>query len=357
MNKRSASRGARSARVALLLLAGASLTHAQKAYVTNSSAPSVSVIDTLTNTVVATASVGTTPSRVVIAPAGGRAFVANTGSDSLSILSTATDAVVATISVGDAPSSLAVSADGARVYVGCASGQISVVDTGLGVVVSTISAGASGGGSSSVNGLALSLSGTKLYALWGNLVVIDTAAQAIVNSVYVGNYPMSLALTADGARIYVPICYGLGNFSFYGSVTVFATSSASVTGSIFTWAQPNSIAITPDGARALLTTPYNFVNTGYGAGFLPTPWLQGLDLTHGSLGQGINLGAPGSGVALSPDGSRAYAAVPSGNRVAVIDTATNTILTTVSVGAGPTGIAVAPAKAKNKTWTPTSKRP
>ena len=73
MNKRSTSRWPRTASTALLLLASASVANAQTAYVTNTSAHSVSVIDTVTNTVVATVAVGTSPSRVAIAPGGGRA--------------------------------------------------------------------------------------------------------------------------------------------------------------------------------------------------------------------------------------------------------------------------------------------
>ncbi len=326
---------------------------AQKAYVTNTSAGTVSVIDATSLTVVATIPVGASPGRLAVVPDGARILVANSGSDTLSVLDATTDAVVATIAVGDGPSSLAVTPNGARVYVGGTNGLVSVVDTALGGVIHTVSAGAPASGG--VNGLAVSPDGSKVYALWGNLVVIDTASDTVVNSIYAGNYPTSLALSPDGARIYVPVSFGLGAFSFYGSVTVVDAATESVASSIFIWSLPSSIAVSPDGARAYVSTPSTFVDTGYGQGFLPSPWVAHLDLASNSLGGGINASSPGSGVAITPDGSRVYVAVPSGNRVAVIDTATNTILATVTVGTSPTGVVIAPAGsntagAKKSNW-------
>src|ERR1700746_2045903 len=66
-----------------------------RAYVTNISG-TVSVIETATNTVVATIPVGIFPSGVAITPDGTRAYVANIF-NSISVIDTATNAVVVTI--------------------------------------------------------------------------------------------------------------------------------------------------------------------------------------------------------------------------------------------------------------------
>src|SRR5215467_16052528 len=63
-----------------------------RAYVTNTSG-TVSVINTMTNTIVATISVGIFPSGVAITPDGTRAYVANIV-NSISVIDTATNAVV-----------------------------------------------------------------------------------------------------------------------------------------------------------------------------------------------------------------------------------------------------------------------
>src|SRR5262244_2845507 len=55
------------------------------AYVTNSASNTVSVIDTATNTVVATVPVGSVPLGVAITPDGTRAYVANPGSGTVSV--------------------------------------------------------------------------------------------------------------------------------------------------------------------------------------------------------------------------------------------------------------------------------
>ncbi|MCI0597967.1 MAG: beta-propeller fold lactonase family protein [Beijerinckiaceae bacterium] len=48
------------------------------------------------------------------------------------------------------------------------------------------------------------------------------------------------------------------------------------------------------------------------------------------------------GVAVTPDGTRAYVANASANNVLVIDTATNTVATSVMVGEWPTNVAITP---------------
>ncbi len=82
------------------------------AYVTNSGSKSVSVINTATNTVIATVGVGRTPTQVMVSPDGSRVYVANTGSKSVSVIDTATNTVVETIGVGGGPVALAVTSGG-----------------------------------------------------------------------------------------------------------------------------------------------------------------------------------------------------------------------------------------------------
>ena len=68
----------------------------------------VSVIDTATNTVVATIPVGVAPNGVAITPDGSRAYVTNDDSDSVSVIDTTTSTVVATIPVGVGPVAVAI---------------------------------------------------------------------------------------------------------------------------------------------------------------------------------------------------------------------------------------------------------
>jgi YVTN family beta-propeller protein len=94
----------------LLLLAaglGSITTQAQtNAYVANASG-TVSVIDTATNSVVATIPVGIFPSGVAITPNGARVYVANIV-NSISVIDTATNTVVVTIPSGQFPNGVAI---------------------------------------------------------------------------------------------------------------------------------------------------------------------------------------------------------------------------------------------------------
>ena len=71
-----------------------------RVYVTNYDSNNVSVIDTATNTVVATVTVGSDPFGVSENPAGTKVYVANQGSNNVSVIDTATNTVVATVPAG-----------------------------------------------------------------------------------------------------------------------------------------------------------------------------------------------------------------------------------------------------------------
>ena len=93
-----------------------------RAYVTTSgslgNSDFVSVIDTATNTVVASIPVGFSPFQIAITPDGTRAYVANQSStNTVSVIDTATNTVVATIPGGFSPLGVAITPDGTQAYV------------------------------------------------------------------------------------------------------------------------------------------------------------------------------------------------------------------------------------------------
>lgn len=54
---------------------------------------------------------------MAVSPGGTRLYVVNANSDTVSVINTVTNTVIRTIPVGDNPSGVAVSPDGERVYV------------------------------------------------------------------------------------------------------------------------------------------------------------------------------------------------------------------------------------------------
>ncbi len=78
------------------------------AYVANAGRGNVSVIDTATNTVVATVLGGAGSKGVAITADGALAYVTNAGSDNVSVIDTATNTVVAKVLVGSVPIGVAI---------------------------------------------------------------------------------------------------------------------------------------------------------------------------------------------------------------------------------------------------------
>lgn len=105
------------------------------AYVTNTGADNVSVIDLNTASVIGTVAVGDAPLKIAINPAGTRAYVTNYGSNTLSIIdlvknSSTYNKVIKDIPVGLNPIGVAVTPDGKRVYVAnYTSKDVTVIDT------------------------------------------------------------------------------------------------------------------------------------------------------------------------------------------------------------------------------------
>jgi YVTN family beta-propeller protein len=67
-----------------------------------------------------------------------------------------------------------------------------------------------------------------------------------------------------------------------------------------------------------------------------------IDTATNTVTSTVNVGNQPEGVAVTPDGTKVYVANMHSNTVSVIDTATNTVTTTVNVGNTPRGVAVTP---------------
>lgn len=174
-----------------------------RAYVANTGEATVSVINTATNTVTDTIGVDNLyPQGVAVSPDGTRAYV--TDNAGMTVINTVTNSVVASIDVGGGLGNVAVSPDGERVYVTNQNhdGAVSVINAATNTVVgSPIPVG------SLPRGVAVSPDGTRAYVVnYGSRSVsmINTATNAVVGSpIAVGSYPWGVAVSPDGTRAYV----------------------------------------------------------------------------------------------------------------------------------------------------------
>jgi YVTN family beta-propeller protein len=326
VGRRAAGGSARAALVAMLVVAGllsvgsspALAAPTARAYVTNQGADSVSVIDTATNTVIATIPVGSGPRAVAVSPDGTRAYVTNLASATVSVIDTATNTVIATIPVGSGPRAVAVSPDGARAYVANQGPYtVSVIDTATNTVIETIPVG------NQPSSVAVSPDGTRAYVAnpgSATVSVIDTATNTVIATIAVGSSPQWVAVSPDGTRAYVASPGA-------GTVSVIDTATSTVTATIPVGSSPRVVAVSPDGTRAYVAN--------FGSGTVSV-----IDTATSTVIATILAGSQPQEVAVSPDGSRAYVTNVSSGTVSVIDTATNTVIATIAVGISPFGIAV-----------------
>jgi YVTN family beta-propeller protein len=163
------------------------------AYVVNSTSNNVSVIDTTSNAVVATVTVGANPPEIAITPNGKFAYVTNGNDNNVSVIDTSSNTVVATVTVGLIPFGVAITPNGEFAYVTNANNSnISVIDTNSNTVVVTVTVG------SAPAGVAITLNGEFAYvanAGSNNVFVIDTSSNTVVAIVTVGAGPIGIAMT------------------------------------------------------------------------------------------------------------------------------------------------------------------
>ena len=238
------------------------------------------------------------------------------------MINTANNSVVATVNVGSQPNGIAITPDETRAYVANGGGEVWVLATVGNSVLARFRRRVSDGGSSHAG----RDPGVCDQNNSNNVSVIDTATNAVTATIPVGSDPSGIAITPDGAHVYVT---NVGTTAS-GSVSVIATSSNSVVATINLGnVGPLGIAITPDGSRA-------YVLDGLGD-------VSVIATSSNTVTATVTFPQVGScpfGIAITPDGTRFYVASSSSNSVVVIDTSNNAVAATINVQGFPQGVAI-----------------
>jgi YVTN family beta-propeller protein len=254
-------------------------------------------------------------------------YVANSQSNNLlvSLTRPACGLFSGVIPTGSRPTGVAVSPDGTRAYVtNIGDGTLSVVDTSLPAVVSTVPVGGSPYGPLDA---AVHPDGTRVYVISNNrMAVVSTATLTVTTNVFLPGYAYDLAVHPDGSRVYVT--------TVAGGVTVIDTATNTATGFVPVGSNPPGVAVNPAGTRLYVT--------GYsGTGFLAV-----FDTATLSPVTSVPVEGVPEKIAVHPTGTRVFVTnnmnqegVPHPGKLTVIDTATHAVLVAQTIDANPAGVA------------------
>lgn len=302
-----------------------------KVYVTNEDSGDVSVVDVAKNEVVRTIAVGKRPRGARVSPDGRKLFVAVTGSpkgggrehdeaaDGIAVVDLERGAVERVLPAGPDPEAFDVSADGKTLYVSNEDdAQIAVVDVAAGKIVRSIAVGRE------PEGVSIAPDGRHVYVASeasSEIDVILVSTNEVVARIPTANRPRTVMFDRSGGRALVTAELG-------GTIHVVdARSHALVGAPVKTGGQgvkPMGIALSPDGARAYVT------NGREGS-------IAVIDVASQRLERSIpDVGARPWGIAITSDGRTLY--VAASPDLAVVDAASGAIVKRIPVGRGPWGV-------------------
>ncbi len=277
-----------------------------KAYVSNYSSNSVSVIDIATNLVTATIASVPEPIGIAISPDGTKAYVANypnsvRTSASITVIDTATNTVTGTIAVGPQPRFIAFSPDGTKAYVAHITTTVSVIDVATSAVATTWTL------PSTIYGIVLSPDGSKAYlsrvnsTTAGWVSVVNTSNGTVSATIAVGPSPQTLAINLAGTKVYVP---NNGTDRVNTTVSVITTATNAVA-TVTVGQGPRQVKISPDGSKAYVT------NQAAGT-------VSIINTSTNAVTDTITVGTSPMGIAFSSDGLKAYVTNYSSNTVSIL---------------------------------------
>ncbi|MBI3225382.1 MAG: M4 family metallopeptidase [Mycolicibacterium cosmeticum] len=258
-----------------------------RAYLTNSSAGTLTVVNTLDGTVVKTMTVGTNPIAVAVKPDGKVVYVADGTSNTITVIDGATNTVTRTVALTIAPTSMVIYPSGGTLYVGNATGKLAKVSTSTIKVTGWVSAV----GATSV---IVSPDGKRVYATTPAGVVTYTVSSGSTKVIAItGTSPTAVAASKDGKKLYV-VTDGT-------TVKVLDTSKFAGLAEFSTTSAVQAATVNKDGSLLMVTTQ--------------SGELQVYNTATSALLMTLATGDTVNAIAASPDGMQLYTAGGAAMRV------------------------------------------
>jgi YVTN family beta-propeller protein len=316
-------------------------------YVTNERSNDLTIIDSVTNDVVATVPLGKRPRGIHASPDGQTIYVALSGSpiappgvdestlppadkaaDGIGVFDVKERKLLKVISGGSDPEEFSLSKDGTLLYSSNEdTGETSIIDIAAGKVVATLSVGDK---EAEPEGVTTSPDGKFVYVTTENdgaIAVIDTEARKMIKNFKVGARPRSVAFFPDGLKAYV-------TRENDGKLAIVDTVKHAKSGDIEIGKptapeniKPMKVVLSPDAKTA-------YVSAGRGKQVFM------IDTATNKVTGSVEVGQRPWGIELSPDGKFLYSANGPSNDVSVVDLATKTVIKHVKAGESPWGVLV-----------------
>ena len=337
-------------------------------YVVCQDSDDVRVVDLQSNKVIGVVAVGRMPRGIAPSPNGHLLYITNAWSDTVSVIDTSTLQVVQSLPTGSEPSGVVSDKDGTTLYVANRlSGDVSVIDLKSGQEAKRLLAGRG------ASYLAISPDGKSIYCthIYPNpgafrsqpnseITVIDTERQIVVERKPLHNVAgvFHIAMSADGRlgvaaqlrpKNLIPLAHVEHGWAFGDSLTLFGddvgnTVQIPIDELDRYYALPWGVAIAPDKSKIFLTTAGSQSVTVIDVpSLLKTvharrqPFVNDLSAASDYVVTRIPVGHNPRGVLLSPDGKRLYVANRLDDNIAVIDTTSYKVVSTIDLG-GPKNV-------------------
>ena len=260
--------------------------------------------------------VGQAPQGVAQSPDGHTAYVADTAARSLSVVDTASRAVRSTVPLPGVPRYVAASRDGRRVFVSM------FADDGSGSGVAVID----------MPGATFSrviTTGPKPYALAtapdgriyvpnhdaSSIAVLDPASLQVTATIAVSNNPHAVAFSPRG-----DLAYSADHES--NTVAVIDTATERMRATVRVGNSPHSLTVSPDGA--------DIATANYGDNTISI-----ISAASNAVVQTFPAGPTPQSLTYSADGRHLYIGNESANEVTTLDAHTGQVASTIPVGASP----------------------
>lgn len=279
----------------------------------------IEIIDTGDQRQLARVEVGDEPIQVLLSRDGSKLFVSTLSANEIAVLETNTFRLLDRIEVALQPLDMSLSGDGRTLYVSnSGAASITAIDvathTARVLSLSQIGRGPYG----------IAATGSNIYVTdigRAQVIVLDGVGREL-ERIDVPDVPRSLALSPDGARLYVTSLSA-------GELTVIGVPENAIVATVtLPVAAAFAVEPSPDGGKVYLTANEDGI-------------LIVLDARRNEIVKTIQIGANPRDISISPQGDRVFVTNAQSNEIYVLDAQSDDVLEVYSAAGTPRGIAIA----------------